>query len=167
MSNSEESRQRMEALTQANLRLLKRVNELEKRVAKLEGAPEPIAEPEPPIVPLPTSVDIPPPAAPASPDVETKVGLAWINRIAVVTCIFAAAFFFKYAADNQWIGPSGRVLLVCSQGWRRSSLESVSIAKGSAPTHKACADWGRRYCSSRSTRRMASTASFPSVRHSF
>ncbi|NUM88079.1 MAG: DUF2339 domain-containing protein, partial [Bdellovibrionales bacterium] len=42
---------------------------------------------------------------------ESKVGLAWVNRIAVITCIFAAAFFFKYAADNEWIGPSGRVVL--------------------------------------------------------
>jgi hypothetical protein len=42
---------------------------------------------------------------------ETNIGLAWINRIAAVTLIFAAAFFFKYAVDNQWIGETGRVVL--------------------------------------------------------
>lgn len=103
----EESLERMEALTRANLRLLKRVSELEERVATLEGKPKPVAEPLPELVAEPI-----PPLRPApAPGLETKVGLAWVNRIAVVTCIFAAAFFFKYAADNEWIGPSGRVIL--------------------------------------------------------
>jgi hypothetical protein len=34
-----------------------------------------------------------------------------INRVAVVTCILAAAFFFKYAVDSDWIGETGRVVL--------------------------------------------------------
>jgi hypothetical protein len=40
---------------------------------------------------------------------ETRVGLHWINRIAVVTLILGFAFFFKYAVDNDWIGPGARV----------------------------------------------------------
>ena len=44
-------------------------------------------------------------------ELEANIGLAWINRIAAVTLIFAAAFFFKYAVDNQWIGETGRVVL--------------------------------------------------------
>lgn len=44
-------------------------------------------------------------------ELEASIGLAWINRIAAVTLIFAAAFFFKYAVDNQWIGETGRVVL--------------------------------------------------------
>lgn len=47
---------------------------------------------------------------------ETRVGLTWLNRLAVVTCIFAAAFFFKYASDNEWIGPSARILLGVGAG---------------------------------------------------
>src|SRR5580704_4072371 len=43
------------------------------------------------------------------PELETQVGLNWINRVAVVTLIFAAAFFFRYAVDAGWIGPAMRV----------------------------------------------------------
>lgn len=49
--------------------------------------------------------------APASQSVETSFGLNWLNRIGALTLVFAAAFFFKYAVDNGWIGPTGRVLL--------------------------------------------------------
>src|SRR5580704_5558121 len=45
------------------------------------------------------------------PELETQVGLNWINRVAVVTLIFAAAFFFRYAVDAGWIGPATRVAL--------------------------------------------------------
>ena len=130
----------MDALTQANLRLLKRLDELESRLARLEGrAAAPVAgsppdttpeaprqeqpwEPAPPPTPVETLPDIPPersfapaapPAAPAPrhPSVETSLGLNWLNRIGAFTLILGAAFFFKYAVDNEWIGPTGRVLL--------------------------------------------------------
>ena len=42
---------------------------------------------------------------------ETTVGLNWLNRVAVVTLVMGVAFFFKYAVDNQWIGPGMRVAL--------------------------------------------------------
>jgi uncharacterized membrane protein len=44
-------------------------------------------------------------------ELESNIGLTWINRIAAVTLILAAAFFFKYAVDNQWIGETGRIVL--------------------------------------------------------
>lgn len=75
------------------------------------GAPAAGAMPPPP---LPPGVVPPPmPAAHAAPreGVETQVGLTWINRIAAVTLILGAAFFFKYAVDNDWVGPTGRVIL--------------------------------------------------------
>lgn len=120
--NPEEFEQRMNALTAANLRLLKRVGELESRVARLEGRP---AEEPAEAVPSAMSVtparveaamEVPAREIEAGPGIETKVGLAWVNRVAVITCIFAAGFFFKYAADNEWIGPSGRVLLGLAAG---------------------------------------------------
>lgn len=43
-------------------------------------------------------------------DLESNVGLRWVNRIGAITLIFAAAFVFKYAADNGWLGPWARVL---------------------------------------------------------
>jgi len=42
---------------------------------------------------------------------ETSFGLNWLNRIGAFTLVLAIAFFFKYAIDNNWIGPTGRVLL--------------------------------------------------------
>ncbi|MEP7362004.1 MAG: DUF2339 domain-containing protein [Acidobacteriota bacterium] len=139
MSPEEQLRQlgeRMDALSTANARLVRRVSELERQLTGLTGKPpevmpEAIPAPQPPTEqPLPQpglAVDLPaeppptspphtapPPTSPPpleTPSLESKVGLAWVNRIAVVTCIFAAAFFFKYAADNEWIGPSGRIIL--------------------------------------------------------
>jgi uncharacterized membrane protein len=42
---------------------------------------------------------------------ETQLGLTIVNRIGVVTLILGVGFFFKWAVDNQWIGPAGRVEL--------------------------------------------------------
>ncbi len=51
------------------------------------------------------------PSAPPAQGLETRIGLNWINIIGVVTLIFGAAFFFKYAVDNNWVGPGARVAL--------------------------------------------------------
>jgi uncharacterized membrane protein len=66
-------------------------------------APPPLPDPEP-APPLPFVSE---PAA----ALETRIGLNWINIAGVVTLIFAAAFFFKYAVDNNWVGPGARVAL--------------------------------------------------------
>lgn len=50
-------------------------------------------------------------AASAAGTVETQAGLVWLNRIGAVTLIFGVAYFFKYAIDNEWIGPAGRVII--------------------------------------------------------
>ena len=42
---------------------------------------------------------------------RNKVGLTLINRIGVITLVLGVAFFFKWAVDNNWIGPAGRVIL--------------------------------------------------------
>lgn len=84
--------------------------------------------PAPPPLPLPPlshlrEVPDPPPvnvfAAPplhssmpkssSSLDLETLIGGRWLNRIGIIAIISAVTFFLKYAFDNNWIGPSGRV----------------------------------------------------------
>lgn len=125
---------RMDALTEANLRLLRRVGDLEQRVARLEGrapAEEPLVEPPPPAfespppepafepraepemeaAPEPAPVHAAEAQAASAVSAETAVGLTWANRAGALTLILGAAFFFKYAVDNAWIGPTGRVLL--------------------------------------------------------
>jgi uncharacterized membrane protein len=42
---------------------------------------------------------------------ESKVGLTLVNRIGAITLVLGVAFFFKWAVDNNWIGPAGRIVL--------------------------------------------------------
>ena len=84
--------------------------------------PSPVLHPE---TPRPREVPLHPPqgsvfAAPplhasqpksSSLDWETIIGGRWMNRIGIVALIGATTFFLKYAFDNNWIGPSGRVAI--------------------------------------------------------
>jgi uncharacterized membrane protein len=49
------------------------------------------------------------PKSSSSLDLETLIGGRWLNRIGIVAIISAVTFFLKYAFDNNWIGPTGRV----------------------------------------------------------
>jgi uncharacterized membrane protein len=101
-------------------------------------APFPIATPTPPLVhsatpPFP-SLELPKPREAPSPspqinifaapplhssqakspsvlDLETLIGGRWLNRIGIIALIGAVTFFLKYAFDNNWIGPGGRVAI--------------------------------------------------------
>jgi uncharacterized membrane protein len=42
-------------------------------------------------------------------DLETRIAGRWMNRVGIIAVIAAVTFFLKYAFDNNWIGPSGRV----------------------------------------------------------
>ncbi len=42
---------------------------------------------------------------------EAVIGGTWLNRIGVVAFLLGAAFFLKYAFDNHWIGPTGRIII--------------------------------------------------------
>ncbi len=130
--------QRMDALSEAIGRVLRRLESLEGRLTAIEqrvGIPayQPVAmappiprnEPIPP--PLPIAVATPPPmnfgplpdgetlplaeVQPARPKIETRFGLTLVNRVGAITSIIAVAFFFKYAVDNGMIGETGRVAL--------------------------------------------------------
>ncbi|MGA8145693.1 MAG: DUF2339 domain-containing protein [Candidatus Acidiferrales bacterium] len=49
-------------------------------------------------------------ATPAeSANFETLVAGRWMNYIGILAILFAVAFFLKYAFENNWIGPRGRV----------------------------------------------------------
>ncbi len=111
----------MDALSEAILRLLRRQEQLDKRLSRIEAAMnlEPIApaavEPAPAEVPgevvIPAPAPAPVPVQPRAPAFETNIGLTLVNRIGVITLVLGMAFFFKWAVDNQWIGPAGRVIL--------------------------------------------------------
>jgi len=70
--------------------------------------------PAPPPIPPPS---LPPPAtAAAEPsggglDLETLIAGRWLNRVGIIALLLAVAFFLKYAFENNWIGPAGRIAI--------------------------------------------------------
>lgn len=74
----------------------------------VSGSPSPGAKPS-------TSQLPPAVAAPARSKVdgnlETKIGQYWLNRIGIVAILMGVSYFLKYAFENNWIGPSGRVVI--------------------------------------------------------
>ncbi len=109
---------------------------LESRICRLEDAAVAdswelrASEPRKPDVPL-TSRPSPKVAAPSGPaasvapktrhtlvrvpqlsaELEVLIGTSWLNRLGIIAIIAAMAYFLKYAFDNQWIGPAGRIAL--------------------------------------------------------
>jgi uncharacterized membrane protein len=43
--------------------------------------------------------------------IETKIGAKYLNWIGVIALVFGVGFFLKYAFDNDWVGPAGRVMI--------------------------------------------------------
>jgi uncharacterized membrane protein len=107
------------------------------RLTALEGwqaITEPPPEPAPPPVPPPEPVrvepiqEIAPPVvervpAPEAPPPRVKppktkkgeweqiLGGSWLARIGVLALIIGIGFFLKFAFDNNWLGPTGRIIL--------------------------------------------------------
>lgn len=54
---------------------------------------------------------------PEEKDIESTIGLVWLNRIGLLALFFGVAFFLKYAFDNRWIGELGRVVLGLMAGF--------------------------------------------------
>jgi len=115
---------RFQALNDAVEEILRRQTELEERLSRLESARWPVSPSGPPVPsPTPRPIVTPKPDTEAiqtrpvpkpraeRPAIETKVGLTVINRVGVITLVLGVAFFFKWAVDNEWIGPTGRVVL--------------------------------------------------------
>jgi uncharacterized membrane protein len=42
---------------------------------------------------------------------EVAIGTRWFNVAGIITLLFGVAFFLKYAYENAWIGPHGRVAI--------------------------------------------------------
>jgi uncharacterized membrane protein len=120
-------------------KLTARIFELERKVSTLEKAtqggstapaatsgeaspPSRVAVPSVPVPPRTspdavsprqTSPPIPGPTAASRPDsdVETMIAGHWFYYVGILALAVAVAFFLKYAFDNDWIGPTGRVAI--------------------------------------------------------
>jgi len=50
-------------------------------------------------------------AAEPQPDLESRIGSHWLNRIGIAALLVGVSYFLKFAFDNNWIGPAGRVTI--------------------------------------------------------
>jgi uncharacterized membrane protein len=109
-----------------------RNNALSSRIAALEAEIAQLKQPQPaPVEPAPLAAAASIPAAtavsPSQPvstprprreeksssgiDLETLIAGRWLNRIGIIALLLAGSFFLKFAFDNDWIGPAGRVAI--------------------------------------------------------
>lgn len=47
----------------------------------------------------------------ADTDLEKKIGQYWLNRIGIVAMLIGVSYFLKFAFDNNWVGPGGRIAI--------------------------------------------------------
>jgi uncharacterized membrane protein len=118
----------------------RRLREIEDRILALEFTAAqlrelarrgfaPVTAPEP-APPAPAAVSeprpVPPPPEPATPSVfgkdlgwrrlEGALGGTWLSRIGALAVTVGIGFFLKYAFDNGWIQPAGRIALGVAAG---------------------------------------------------
>lgn len=67
-----------------------------------------------PAAPLPLTPPAPSPSRISSsvrsvPDLESRIGSHWLNRIGISAVLIGVSYFLKFAFDNNWIGPTGRI----------------------------------------------------------
>lgn len=127
----------MEISQQELDRLIQQVRELTARVHQLEqfiGTPDVVkaaGEPLPspihqsaqivpgqanrqPATSLSAPAGSPSSAATGNPktiDLEARIGSHWLNRIGIAAVLVGVSFFLKYAFENNWIGPAGRIVI--------------------------------------------------------
>jgi len=51
------------------------------------------------------------PSAPAETDLESRIASHWFNRIGIAALLIGISYFLKFAFENNWIGPAGRVTI--------------------------------------------------------
>jgi uncharacterized membrane protein len=61
---------------------------------------------------------------------EQRIGTRWILIAGVIAVIFGAGFFLKYAYDNEWIGPTGRVVIVAIVGLIALAVGEITRRRG-------------------------------------
>jgi uncharacterized membrane protein len=129
-SRADEIKQLRDLITQINSRL--DILERQPGVAALPSLPPPtsVSKPPEPVAVTPGTEAFPGPEAEIPPapveqalpaekkhaakkerEWEQVLGGNWLARIGVLALIIGIGFFLKYAFDNNWIGPSARVIL--------------------------------------------------------
>jgi uncharacterized membrane protein len=151
--DDEQKHSPQEARVAAELSALSaRVESLERQLAALHAAPStvdlssvPPATPPPPPPPAASIAYVPPVPAPdfakhipeARGSLEDRIGSQLFSRIGIVALLVATTLFLKWAIDNHYIGPLGRVLagliggaaiVVWSERFRRKGFNAFSYS---------------------------------------
>ena len=119
-----------DALREQLAALSGRVSRLEAQLAELTGRPLPAGEAvrrppsaaptAPPPAQATAASAAPQPVAAAvsgaggripEPGLESRIGSQWLNRIGIVAVLVGVSYFLKFAFENNWIGPAGRVAI--------------------------------------------------------
>src|ERR1051326_3452924 len=64
-----------------------------------------------PATPSEAKVKLPSDSSPHEGQLESKIGGHWLNRVGIIAVLVGVSYFLKYAFDNEWVGPAGRVLI--------------------------------------------------------
>lgn len=108
MSDADSARDQLTQLKEDHERLSAQVAQQAARISALESRMPGSA------VSIPTSKDRAR-SAKAPSDIkqanslERRIGGSWFNRIGIIAITLGVGFFLKYAFENEWIGPRGRV----------------------------------------------------------
>src|SRR5579871_1047215 len=128
----------LEAIRRLLAELTARVYRIEREIGidstRVEPAPNdvPSVAPSPAHVTAPPALSglgapypiVPPPTPPAQlaaqpaqfasvsdQNLESRIGSHWLNRIGISALLVGITYFLKFAFDNNWIGPAGRVAI--------------------------------------------------------
>lgn len=131
----------LEAIRRALAELTTRIYRIEQRfgMEALPSPPEPAgtATPDRPAAPRVTVPSPPPARRKAQPDLESRIGSHWLNRIGIAALLIGVSYFLKFAFDNNWIGPAGRIsigliagiaIVVWSERFRLKNYKAFSYS---------------------------------------
>jgi uncharacterized membrane protein len=148
----------LEAIRRLLAELTTRVYRIERKLGMdLEsGVQAPATMPAQPPPPKPPVADVvsvrpvqptPPPYIPplvktaltaeAETDLESRIASHWFNRIGIAALLIGISYFLKFAFDNNWIGPAGRVtiglfagiaVVIWSQRFRAKGYKAFSYS---------------------------------------
>lgn len=98
-------------------------------------APQAPAPPAPPRQLSPPSITAAPPLKPPTPpaqrpEFESLVGGRWFHYAGILAILFGVAFFIKYAFDNHWVGPTGRIAIGVILGAALVAWSHMLLARG-------------------------------------
>src|SRR3984893_18018604 len=97
------------------------------------AGPPPFPTPPHPLLGLPAF----PQASRSSDSMEAKIGQYWLNRVGIIAVLIGVSYFLKYAFENNWIGPRGRIvigllagiaLVLWSEQFRKNKHEAFSYS---------------------------------------